>query len=75
MVKKKGFIKELQDLACREKIKVIPVFWEKLYVGRLSRIVYFKSRTISKWWKEGEAGECPVRDKILAVNKDVIFSE
>lgn len=46
--KKKGFIKELQDLACREKKKAIPVSWEKLYVGKVSSILYFKSRAISK---------------------------
>lgn len=45
---KKGFIKELKDLACREKKKVVSVSWEKLYVGRVSSIVYFKSRAISK---------------------------
>lgn len=51
-VVKKGFIKELQDLACREKKKVIPVSWEKLYVERVSSIVYFKSKAISKSGRE-----------------------
>lgn len=75
MVKKKSFIKELQALACREKKKAKPVSWEKLYVGKVSSIVYFKSRAVSRtWWREGDAGKCPVGNKILTVNKNVIFN-
>lgn len=47
MVKKKASSKNYK-IWLAERRKSNTVSWEKLYVGKVSRIMYFKSRAISK---------------------------
>lgn len=47
MVKKRLHQRIIRFGLQREE-KVIPVSWEKLYVGKVSSVMYFKSRAISK---------------------------